>query len=148
MKIIFHSNSLPNAKTIIRKDWGKSIKQKYINGLKEKNFSRRCECNSESQCWDTSLRRPRLQILIKPSWTSCFVTNPRRACLWVLCLKFVLSPAQCSHLCLLWSLSIVPWASQTWKIYWCACWSLVSALAGYQVGQAPAYSIPAPCSKY
>lgn len=94
------------------------MKQKYINGLKEKNFSRSCGCNSESQCWDTSLRCPRLQILIKPSWTSCFVASSRRARSWLLWLKFFLSPALCSHLCLLCSLGVVPWANQTWKIYW------------------------------
>lgn len=94
------------------------MKQKYINGLKEKNLSRRCGCNSESQCWDTCLRCPRLQILI--TWTWCFVKSSRRVCLRLLCLKFALSPACCSHLCLLWSLSAVPRANQTWKAYWCA----------------------------
>lgn len=95
------------------------MKQKCINDLKEKNFSRSCGCDSESQCWDTSLRCPRLQVLIKPSWIWSFVKSSRRACLWLLCLKFALSPAWCSHLCLLWSLSVVPGAKQTWKIHWC-----------------------------
>ena len=51
MKIIFHTTSVSNVKTIIRKERTEAtcMRQKYIHSLKGKSFSRSCGCNFESQ---------------------------------------------------------------------------------------------------